>query len=194
MRSGPKQPNVVSPTRDEASGQWVGPFVMAGINTKVVHRSHALAGRPWGDDFIYDEVMAMGSGPLGAVKAGALVGGLGAFMGLAAVGPARGLLNRVLPDPGEGPSPEAQENGFYDLRFFGSTDDGRTITTKVTGDRDPGYGSTAKMLAESATTLLATNRGEKTGTPGGFWTPSTAMGHRLVAALEADAGLTFEVL
>lgn len=194
MRSGPRQPNVLTPTRDEASGEWVGPFVMASINTKVVHRSHALLDRPWGDDFTYDEVMAMGAGPLGAAKAGALVGGLGAFVGLAAIGPARGLLNRVLPDPGDGPSPDEQEAGFFDLRFHGTTASGDTITTKVTGDRDPGYGSTAKMLAESATTLLATNRGTKTGTPGGFWTPATAMGDRLIEALSANAGLTFEVL
>ncbi|MEO0493472.1 MAG: saccharopine dehydrogenase [Actinomycetota bacterium] len=194
MRSGPRQPNVMRPTKDAASGEWVGPFVMAGINTKIVHRSHALLDRPWGDDFVYDEAMLMGDGPLGAVKAGALVGGLGGFMGLAAIGPARGLLTKVLPDPGEGPSPEQQEAGFYDLRFFGTTADGDTIVTKVTGDRDPGYGSTAKMLAESATTLLATNRGEKTGTPGGFWTPSTAMGDTLIEALVEHAGLTFEVL
>ena len=194
MRSGPKQPNVMAPTKDAASGEWVGPFVMAGINTKVVHRTHALLGRPWGDDFMYDEAMLMGEGPLGVVKAGALVGGLGSFMGLAAIGPARRLLGKVLPEPGEGPSPEAQQAGFYDLRFFGTTPGGDTITTKVTGDRDPGYGSTAKMLAESATTLLSVNRGEKTGTPGGFWTPATAMGDRLIDALVANAGLTFEVL
>ena len=194
MRSGPKQPNVMAPTKDAASGEWVGPFVMAGINTKVVHRTHALLGRPWGEEFTYDEAMLMGEGPLGAVKAGALVGGLGSFMGLAAIGPARRLLGKVLPEPGEGPSPEAQEAGFYDIRFFGTTAGGDSIATKVTGDRDPGYGSTAKMLAESATTLLATNRGEKTGTPGGFWTPATAMGDRLIEALERDAGLTFEVL
>ncbi|MEM9203235.1 MAG: saccharopine dehydrogenase NADP-binding domain-containing protein [Actinomycetota bacterium] len=194
MRSGPRQPNVMAPTKDAASGQWVGPFVMAGINTKVVHRTHALLGRPWGDDFVYDEAMLMGESPLGAVKAGALAGGLGGFMGLAAIGPARKLLNKVLPDPGEGPTPEAQEAGFYDIRFFGSTPGGDTITTKVTGDRDPGYGSTAKMLAEAATTLLATNRGEKTGTPGGFWTPATAMGDKLIEALVANAGLTFEVI
>ncbi len=194
MRSGPKQPNVVRPTNDEASGEWVAPFVMAGINTKVVHRSHALLGRPWGDDFLYDEAMMMGTGPLGLVKAGALVGGLGGFMGLAAVRPARGLLNRVLPDPGEGPSEEAQQAGYFDIRFYGTTAGGDTITTKVTGDRDPGYGSTAKMLAESAETLLGTNRGERTGTPGGFWTPATSMGDRLIEALVARAGLTFEVI
>jgi len=194
MRSGPRQPNVMRPTKDLVSGEWVGPFVMAGINTKVVHRSHALLDRPWGAGFTYDEAMLMGDSPLGAAKAAALVGGLGGLMGLAALGPARGLLNKMLPKPGEGPSPEEQESGFFDLRFFGTTAGGGTITTKVTGDRDPGYGSTAKMLAESATTLLATDRDETTGTPGGFWTPATAMGDRLIEALVEHAGLTFEVL
>ena len=194
MRSGPKQPNVTVPAHDPASGEWVAPFVMAGINTKVVHRSHALLERPWGEGFLYDEAMLMGDGPLGALKAGGLVAGLGSFMGLAAVGPARPLLERVLPKPGEGPSPAEQLAGFFDLRFHGTTANGKTITTKVTGDRDPGYGSTAKMLAESATTLLGINRGEKTGKPGGFWTPSTAMGDQLVDALVAHAGLTFEVI
>jgi len=121
MRSGPKQPNVTVPAQDSASGQWVAPFVMAGINTKVVHRSHALLERPWGDGFLYDEAMLMGEGPLGALKAGGLVAGLGGFMGLAAVGPARPLLERVLPKPGEGPSPEEQKAGFFDLRFYGTT-------------------------------------------------------------------------
>ena len=194
MRSGPRQPSVMRPTKDVVSGEWVGPFVMAGINTKVVHRSHALLDRPWGAGFTYDEAMLMGDSPLGAAKAAALVGGLGGLMGLAALGPARGLLNKVLPKSGEGPSPEQQESGFFDLRFFGTTAGGGTITTKVTGDRDPGYGSTAKMLAESATTLLATDRDETTGTPGGFWTPATAMGDRLIEALVEHAGLTFEVL
>lgn len=194
MRTGPKQPNVMVPTKDAASGEWIGPFVMAGINTKVVHRTHALLDRPWGADFSYDEAMLMGDGPMGAVKSGALVSGLGAFMSLAAIRPARGLLVRILPDPGEGPSPDAQAAGFYDLRFFGTTAAGDTIITKVTGDRDPGYGSTAKMLGESATTLLATNRGEKAGTPGGFWTPATAMGDRLITALDKHAGLTFTTL
>ncbi len=194
MRTGVDQPNVLAPKQDEASGEWIAPFVMASINTKVVHRSHALLGRPWGDDFLYDEAMAMGAGPLGAAKAAGLAGGLGGFMGVAAIGPARKLLGRVLPKPGDGPTPEAQEAGFFDLRFHGTTRSGATITTKVTGDRDPGYGSTAKMLGESAVTLLATSRGEKTGVPGGFWTPATAMGDKLIAALRAHAGVTFDVV
>jgi short subunit dehydrogenase-like uncharacterized protein len=194
MRSGVTQPNTIVPKKDDTSGGWIAPFVMAQINTRIVHRSHALLGHPWGDDFLYDEAMSMGAGPLGAAKAAGLAGGLGGFMGIAALGPARKLLNRVLPKPGDGPSPESQEAGFFDVRFHGTTTGGRTITTKVTGDRDPGYGSTAKMLGESAVTLLATNRGEKTGVPGGFWTPATAMGDKLIDALRAHAGLTFDVV
>jgi short subunit dehydrogenase-like uncharacterized protein len=194
MRSGVDQPNTLAPKKDAASGEWIGPFVMAQINTRVVHRSHALLGRPWGEDFRYDEAMSMGSGPLGAAKAAGLAGGLGGFMGVASLGPARKLLNRVLPKPGDGPSPEAQEAGFFDIRFHGTTADGRTIATKVTGDRDPGYGSTAKMLGECAVTLLATSRDETTGVPGGFLTPTTAMGDALIDALQANAGLSFEAL
>jgi short subunit dehydrogenase-like uncharacterized protein len=200
MRSGVDQPNVLLPKHDDASGEWIAPFVMAAINTRVVHRSHALLGRPWGDDFLYDEAMMMGAGPTGAAKAAGLAGGLGSFVGIAALRPARRFLNRfVLPKPGDGPSPEAQEKGFFDIRFFGTTADGRTIATKVTGDRDPGYGSTAKMLGECAVTLLHLGRpGDETdedGRPrvgGGFWTPSTALGDTLIDALRTHAGLTFE--
>ncbi len=192
FRSGVEQPNVITPEHDPLSGQWVAPFVMAGINTRVVHRSHALLGRPWGVDFRYDEAMAMGEGPLGMAKASALVGGLGGFMGLAALGPVRGVLERfVLPKPGEGPSPEAQAAGFFDLRFHGTTAAGDRIETKVTGDRDPGYGSTAKMLAEAAFCLVEDDPDDAAG---GFWTPSTAFGDRLRERLIAHAGLTFSMV
>lgn len=189
MRSGPRQPNVTIPAMDKVSGEWVAPFVMASINTRVVHRSHALLGRPWGEGFLYDEAMMMGSGPIGAVKAAGLTGGLGGFMGLAAVGPIRKLLNNyVLPKPGTGPSPEAQEAGLYDLRFFGTTANGDTIECKVTGDADPGYGSTAKMLSEAALALIETSG------DGGFHTPTSAFGDELIGRLETHAGLTFSVV
>ncbi len=192
LRTGPKQPNVTIPQRDALSGQWVAPFVMAAINSKVVHRSHALLNRPWGEGFEYDEAMLTGDGPLGAVKASAVVGGMGSFMAAAMVAPIRGLLTRfVLPKPGEGPSPESQAKGYFDLRFYGQTRSGKTITAKVTGDRDPGYGSTAKMMVAAALTLADIDRRT---TPGGFWTPSTAMGAPLFDALQRHAGLTFEIV
>ena len=192
MRSGPEQPDTTWPTRDAASGGWVAPFVMAGVNTRVVHRSHALLGRPWGRGFRYDEATVTGSGPIGAVKAAAMSAGIVGFMGLAAIGPARTVLNRyVLPKPGDGPTPEAQRAGFFDLRFFGTTADGRSMQTQVIGDRDPGYGSTARMLGETAVALTDLDPGR---VGGGFWTPSTAFGDQLVERLEAHAGLRFNVV
>lgn len=186
---GVRQPRVTTPARDDVSGQWVAPFVMASINTPIVHRSHALLGRVWGDDFRYDEAMLMGEGPLGVVKASAVVGGVAGFAALAAFSPTRAVLERVLPKPGEGPSPEAQEAGFFDLRFYGSTSQGDEVRTKVTGDRDPGYGSTSKMMTEAALLLVET-RGS--GNAGGFLTPASAFGIGFADRLADHAGLTFE--
>ena len=189
QRTGVRQPNVTTPFRDGTTGHWVAPFLMATVNTRVVHRTHALLGHPWGGDFRYDEASMMGRGATGFARASAMSAGLAGAMAAAAIGPARSILQRVLPEPGSGPTPEQQENGYFDLRFYGSTDDGRSIATRVTGDRDPGYGSTAKMLGEAAFALLGPN-----GVGGGFWTPATAFGEALIAPLQEHAGLTFEVL
>jgi short subunit dehydrogenase-like uncharacterized protein len=124
----------------------------------------------------------------GRAKALGMSGGMGGFMGAAALSPMRKVMGKFLPEPGEGPSPKAQENGFYDLRFYGTTDAGENLTVKVTGDRDPGYGSTSKILGEAATTLMQSDVG------GGFWTPATALGDEFIDALVEHAGLTFEVL
>ncbi len=191
QRHGPAQPDLARPAHDPVSGRWIAPFVMAAVNTRVVQRSHALLGRPWGQDFRYDEATDTGPGPLGAAKAVGLSAGMAAGLGLTALGPTRRLVGRVVPQPGEGPSPAAQERGSYDLRFHGTTPDGRTLLTLVTGDRDPGYGSTAKMLGEAAVALVELDPAE---VGGGFWTPSTAFGDRLVERLEAHAGLRFDVL
>ena len=110
----------------------------------------------------------------------------------AALPPTRWLIERLVPQPGEGPSPAAQTKGFYDLRFFGRTDSGQTLRAKVTGDRDPGYGSTAKMLGQAGACLVQDIA--KSDCPGGFWTPATIFGQRLIARLQAQSGLTFEVL
>jgi short subunit dehydrogenase-like uncharacterized protein len=188
-----RQPEVRMPEYDADFGCWVGPFVMALVNTRVVHRSNALSGHAYGADFVYDEAMIAGSGPLGGLAAAALTAGVGGFVAASAIGPVRAGLERfVLPKPGEGPSLEAQRKGFFDLRFFGTTRDARSIRTKVTGDRDPGYGSTGKMLGQAAACLaLDIGKGEKAG---GFWTPATVFGDRLVERLTARAGITFETL
>jgi short subunit dehydrogenase-like uncharacterized protein len=190
-RQGVKQTNVLAPSQDKATGQWVAPFVMASVNTRVVFRTNALLNYPWGKEFRYDEATLMGKGVVGAAKAAGLSGGLGAAMGVAAIKPVRDLLGKALPKPGEGPSVEKQTNGFFDIRFFGTAPGGQKIETKVTGDRDPGYGSTAKMIAEAAVCLLHT---PASAVAGGFWTPASALGDALIAALTEHAGLRFEVL
>ncbi len=172
--TGPAQPDGDTPYEDKVAGTWVGPFMMAGINTKAVHRTNFLLGHPWGPDFKYDE-MQMLDGPPGAAA-----GGLGGF-DFGAGG---------MPKPGEGPSREERENGSYDIIFIAEDADGRTLRAVVKGDRDPGYGSTSKILAESALALADIPRSR---TPGGCWTSAAAMAPALLERLPAKAGLTFAV-
>jgi short subunit dehydrogenase-like uncharacterized protein len=189
----PRQPEVRLAAYDAEFGTWAGPFVMSAINTRVVHRSNQLSGHAYGRDFVYDEAMMAGRGLRGRLTAAGIGAGLGGFIAASVVPPTRWLLERyVVPKPGEGPSPQAQQSGFYDIRLHGSTADGRSLVAKVTGDRDPGYGSTAKMLGEAAVCLAQdVPASEKAG---GFWTPATVFGDRLVERLQEHAGLRFEIL
>ena len=190
-REGPDgrdQQNVVF---DEDAGSWTGPFVMAGVNTRVVRRSHALAGYPYGKEFRYREAVMTGKGPGGRFKGTLLTLGLGALVLGISVSPTRRLLQRFfLPSPGEGPGPDAREAGFFNLMQVGKLPDGTAIRTRITGDRDPGYGSTSKMLAESAVCLAK----DELTSPGGVLTPSVAMGDALLRRLRENAGLTFDVV
>lgn len=186
-----RQPDVQM-AYDEEYGSWIAPFIMAAINARVVHRSNALSHNSYGADFLYEEAMVAGEGASGKRAARAISWGMtGAMIGLA-LPPTRWLLeNHVLPKPGEGPSEQQQRDGEYDLMFLGTTLPGDKIRCRVTGDRDPGYGSTAKMLAQAAACLARDLPGT---TPGGFWTPATLMGDKLIGRLEAHAGLSFELL
>ncbi len=187
------QPNVTFAEYDPDARCWTAPFIMAGINTRIVHRSNALSGGAYGSGFTYDEATLTGRGLKGRLAAMAVGGALGGFLFATAMPPTRWVLQKfVVPQPGEGPSPQEQENGFYDMRLFGRTADGRTLKTKVTGDRDPGYGSTAKILGEAAVCLARDI--SKPDKPGGFWTPATIFGDKLIKRLQAHAGLTFEVI
>jgi short subunit dehydrogenase-like uncharacterized protein len=172
--SGPHQPTGLLPEYDRTIEAWVAPFIMAPINTKNVHRTNFLLGHPYGTDFVYDEMMvAPGIGDMGKAAAEAI----------ARINPLAGDKG---PKPGEGPSKEERENGFYDLLFIGESADGKRIDCVVTGDRDPGYGSTSRMIAETALCLIEDVAGE-----GGIWTPGALMGDVLVKRLEAKAGLSF---
>jgi short subunit dehydrogenase-like uncharacterized protein len=188
-----RQPEVRGVEFDADFQAWVAPFVMGAINTRIVHRTNALSGHAYGADFTYDEAMLTGRGMKGQLAGAATVAGLGGFMLAGALAPLRSALERfVLPQPGEGPSPAAQRSGFFDLRFVGTAADGRQVRTKVAGDRDPGYGSTSKMLGQAAACLaLDIAKGSPSG---GFWTPATIFGDRLIGRLRSAAGLTFERL
>lgn len=178
---------------DRDFNAWVGPFVMAGINTRVVLRSNALRPEPYAPNFTYDEGTLTGTGRKGEKRARRLARGTRLLLRALAIAPVRGFLGRfVVPKPGKGPSPEAQISGSYDLRFFGRTEAGQEISIKVTGDRDPGYGSTAKMLAQAALSLRRDVDKGRLG--GGFWTPAAVFDEKLLERLRNYAGMQFEVL
>lgn len=189
----PPQPRTRGVRFDAESGCWTAPFVMSAVNVPVVLRSHALLGQPWGGCFTYDEAVATGRGLSGWLRATALATGLAAFTAAAALAPTRALLERfVLPASGEGPDAESRRRGFFDLRFMGTTADGQHLATRVSGDRDPGYGSTARMLAQAAACLAEpVDDGTRRG---GSWTPASLLGEALLERLQAHAGLRFELV
>jgi short subunit dehydrogenase-like uncharacterized protein len=174
--TGAKQPSGMKVYFDDTMGSWVAPFVMAPINTRNVHRTNMLLGHPYGTDFVYEEMMATGPGDKGEMIANAVAND-------------KSMSSDSAPKPGEGPSKEEREAGHYDILFMADAGDGKTVNVAVTGDRDPGYGSTSKMIAESALCLLNEAKDAK----GGIWTAGSVMGPALRARLAANAGLTFGV-
>lgn len=170
---GPDQPADNKPVYDEKLDSWVAPFFMAPINTKNIHRSNALMDHIYGEDFCYNEMWIQGTGDEGKAAADF-------------ISKSNPLSNA--PQPGEGPSRESRENGNYDLLFCGDIDD-KSIHVSVTGDMDPGYGSTSKMIAESAVCLVK----ECDDLKGGIYTSASSMGTKLIKRLEDNAGLTFKL-
>ncbi|MBW7965996.1 trans-acting enoyl reductase family protein [Bradyrhizobium sp. BR 10261] len=175
--TGPKQPRGNKPLIEEDLNSWAAPFMMALINTRNVHRSNMLMGFPYGQDFVYDEMVLTGPGEKGEANAKRVMAANAEKTGPSA------------PKPGEGPSKEERENGLFNLLYVAIAPDGRRVRAGVTGDRDPGYGSTSKMISECAICMLR----DATDVASGFWTPGAAMQHRLIKRLRDNAGLTFEV-
>ena len=188
---GPDQPDGDDAAFDELAQAWTGPFPMAAINTKNVHRTNALRGHPWGRDFCYDERVVTGSGIAGAALAQALAQAGRAQSVLSGWGPLRELAQGLI-RPGQGPSRAQREAGRFVVDIIGLAADGRRLKATVVGDRDPGYGSTSRMIAESA--LCLRRDVDRTMTPGGVWTAGAAMGLALVRRLQAHAGLSFEIV
>src|SRR5258705_986201 len=174
---GPKQPPGSKPAYEEDLQSWAAPFMMALINTRNIHRSNMLMGFPYGKEFVYDEMVLTGAGEKGEANAKLVMAANTEKTGPGA------------PKPGEGPSKEERENGLYDLLYVAIAPDGRQVRAAVKGDRDPGYGSTSKMISECAICLLR----DAPDVPAGIWTPGAAMGDKLIKRLTDHAGLTFEV-
>ena len=175
--TGPKQPKGNRALLEEDLQSWAAPFMMALINTRNVHRSNMLMGFPYGQDFVYDEMVLTGPGEKGEANAKRVMAANAEKTGPSA------------PKPGEGPSKEERENGLFNLLYVAIAPDGRMVRAGVTGDRDPGYGSTSKMISECAMCMLR----DVTDVAAGFWTPGAAMQHKLIKRLRDNAGLTFEV-
>ncbi len=191
---GPDRPEGLGVHWDRDFGRWTGPFLMAAVNTRIVRRTNALLGYAYGRDFRYEETMCFRAGPRGLLGASAVSAATAGAFGALAVPPLRALLEKtLLPHPGEGPSKEQRDRGFFTLHFVGIGDahDGAPspkVSATVRGTSDPGYGETAKMLAESAV-CLALDASIASG--GGVLTPAACMGTRLVERLRA-VGMTFE--
>ncbi|GGK80531.1 saccharopine dehydrogenase family protein [Ornithinimicrobium pekingense] len=187
----PGQEDPWRPFVEEGTGRWVVPFFMGPYNTRVVRRSHALTGLGYGPRFRYRELMTTGRGVRGAVRAAAVMAGLGALgAGLATPG-LRRLVDRVLPAPGDGPSRERREQGWFRMETRTTTEDGTGYAATVAAQGDPGYAATSVMLGQAALVLLATRRAGSAG-QGGVLTPAVAIGDELVEALR-EQGFTLEV-
>ena len=172
---GPGQPTGMIPLYEEDLGKWSAPFVMAPINTKNVHRTNFLLGHPYGEDFQYDEMVLTSPGEAGKAAA------------KAAAEMMKNPFGAKPPKPGEGPSKEERENGFYDVLFVADGPDGQTLHFGVKGKYDPGYGSTSRMIAETGMALLDSTAEGGVGTPGSF------LGEALVDRLQEHAEIQFAV-
>ena len=179
----------IKPIEDDRLGGWLAPFVMGSVNTRVVRRSNALRGHAYGRRFRYRELMLTGRGPLGLAKAAAVAGGIaGLLAGLATPG-FRQLLDRVLPDPGEGPDESARERGFFAIDIDTTTSGGERLRCEIRAQGDPGYKATAVMLGESALCLAL----DELPDAAGVLTPASAMGRALADRLIA-AGHSYRVV
>ena len=172
---GPSQPTGMIPMYEDDLGKWAAPFVMAPINTKNVHRTNFLLGHPYGEDFQYDEMMLTSPGEAGKAAANAVAEMM------------KNPFGAKPPKPGEGPSKEERENGFYDVVFVADGPDGDSLHFGVKGKYDPGYGSTSRMLTETGMALLSSDAEGGVGTPGSF------LGEALVDRLQEHAEITFSV-
>jgi len=170
-------------SHDADLGIWTGPFIMAGLNTRVVRRSNALQGWAYGRRFRYREVTGFGSGPAAPMQAAALAAGVKALTAGLAFPLSRALLSTVLPRPGQGPSDKTRRAGYFRIQIHTRTSAGARYLAKVEAPGDPGYAATSVMLGESAL-CLALDR-DRLPDRAGVLTPATAMGATLAERLRS---------
>jgi short subunit dehydrogenase-like uncharacterized protein len=188
---GPDQADLQSIQKDTITGQWLAPFIMAGVNTRVVRRSHALLGFPYGQAFTYEEALLCGKGLKGRIKAGVILAGLSLLLSAKQGSFLKKMIDSRMPKPGEGPDADSRASGSFTFLLFAQGRGTDQVVLAVRGDRDPGYGSTSKMLAESAICLTEE---EKLAPAYGVLTPAVAMGNVLLTRLQQNAGVTFTVV
>ena len=183
-------PDAIRIRRDASVGAWVGPFVMAPYNTRVVRMSNALQDWSYGRTFRYREAMAYGDDLAAPLRAVGVSAGLAIGIAGLAFGPTRAVLDRFLPAPGEGPDEETRRNGGFDIEIRTRTTTGAVYRAVVAADGDPGYQATAVMLGESALALALD--GDRLPARAGVLTPASGLGVRLAERLRI-AGFTLHV-
>ena len=170
----------------ELDGYWVGPFVMAAVNTRIVRRSNALLDYAYGRRMEYAEQMSMGRSFAAPVVAAMAAGGNAATMALGSRYFDRlpqGIVERIAPKPGTGPSERAREQGHYTVETYTSTTTGARYRATMSQKGDPGYKATSVLLGESGLTL-AMDR-DRLSDLRGVLTPAAAMGDALIARFPA---------
>lgn len=178
------------PTHDPDLGGWLAPFVMGTVNTRVVRRSNALQGYAYGRSLRYRELMLTGGLPAGPIVAAGISAGIAGLVAGLSVKPTRKLLDRVLPDPGEGPDEKTREKGFFKIDVHTTTTSGARLVCRIDAPGDPGYKATAAMLGESVLALAL----DEPDLPdaAGVLTPASGIGPRLTERL-GNAGHSYTV-
>lgn len=169
-------------------GTWTAPFVMAPFNTRIVRRSNALLGHAYGRQLRYAEVIRTGRSPLAPVLAGGIALGGAALAAGLRTPVVRPVLDRLLPDPGQGPDEKVQRRGSFRLELRARTVTGARYTGIVAAPGDPGYAATSVMMAQAGLALALDGSADR----GGVLTPAVALGGALTDRLRA-AGFTFTV-
>lgn len=182
---GPQRDDFLAKRLDD--GTWVGPFVMASFNTRIVRRSNALQEHRYGRALRYREVVRTGRSVFAPAAAAGIALAFGGVAGGLRTPVVRPLLDKLLPDPGEGPSEKTMAQGHFRMQIRGLTTTGARYLATVAASGDPGYAATSVMIGQSALSLAL----DDLPSGGGVLTPATAIGPALVRRLR-DQGFTFE--